>query len=791
MNTTKLTLKNTFLTGQPLHEKKITPKKVQRANRMYRFPSMRPPLAQIDGSGKEDIPSKTLAPFSQISQEVATPSTNLAQVPKSTHKEVLQKADQALKTKNISLLRQLLQEGLPPDTKDARGETLLHLAIKQNCPSMVDLLLNHGADPNSTTPDKYEFSFIDITCNTIKKHEVVDLSPLLSSLCLSNVAKEKNLKNTHDITSLLLQRGADVNYREPTHGFTAAHFACRIADPVILQRLIHFHADLNQIAYFDSHDEHDELFHNVTPLFILTNNMADARIHQENNCLCVKKILQNGGNPELNCNNKDDLIKMLFVVSLTLPDMAEKIMRSQIQKDFSRLNKSRIDSIVDAFIKEGPVSECILNQYSDSILNTYTDKVNAQNHAIYFTHLNSWVNQVSTKDADQYSMTHSEGWLHEIHIPKKIKNLLMTLRSLHNGNIDCKENFGETKSQILKKLKDEIWHQASTYFTVKHGYAVSKIMQTFRATPAQIRLASNIFKKEVFAWCTQINQLNLGEKFSVGAGNSEHAIYMDFEKQKDGNITYRLFNLGGGNILHPVSMENRVYPYVIRDIPGKRFKSYHPSALETLGHLILETGNRHDDASLVQNIYVKFYQSMGGKPLNSIDGLVPMKYQVAGNCTVKNNNFAMANRLLNKKLYQYVKKIEIERIKESIDISSRLFKNKELQKDVQNLKLMLMFKENSPMALEGELFEFLKKRARILDSAVMNQKGNRLAEAILKLNDPNALDTYLTQVPELINAVHQIANYYQSDKLKKCFSENFHDFSIHQKKALGKPFSFL
>jgi ankyrin repeat protein len=696
-----------------------------------------------------------------------------------------------IQTIDVPGLKRLLENGLDPNTKNKKGETLLHVAIKMRSPQLVNVLLSYQADPNVTSSSKSSFTHYDLTCSELRNYSVENLPPLLYNLSLQGDMNAKNMKDTHDITSMLLQKGGDVNFIEPKYGLTSMHFAARIGNPAIMQKLINFNADVNAIAFANHSDDHDEFFHNVTPLYISANNIADTKMSLEDNCNCVNKIIKNGGDPELNLNNKSDMVNILFTVSLTLPGIAEKIMRSQIRRDFSKLDKQRIDTLVDKFMKEDSITDSVLNQYSDAILDTYTDQQSHENSAIYFTHLNSWLDHISTKDANQYSLTHSEGWFHEIHLPKKTKNLLLATRHLQNSKLDCKENFGETKQEVLKKLKDEVWHQASTYFTVKHGYAVSKLMHALRATPAQLNISNTIFQKEMFEWCKQINNLKAGENFSVGAGNLEHAVYMDFQKQKDGDITFRVFNLGGGANFHPVALDNRIFPYVIKNIPGDQFRSYNPKVLNTLGLIINETGIRHNEESLQRNVYEYILKSVGGEPMNDTTHLIPMKYQVAGNCTVKNNNFAMANRLCNKELYKYVKNFELARIKETINVSDRLFKSKELQKDVRNLQLMLHFKKNSPIAMEDELFRFLKKRAGIISAQIIANRGDRLADAIEKLKNPSSMDYYLTNVPELTSAIYKIANFYGSDKLKKCILENLNDFTIQKKSKKIGPHRFM
>lgn len=87
----------------------------------------------------------------------------------------------------------LLVLGVDPNLRNSEMKTSLHLAVEKGDASVVKILLEKGADPNSIAPSGF------------------------SPLCLNT--------SNPTITNLLLEHGAQLDYRVPSTGLTALDYA--------------------------------------------------------------------------------------------------------------------------------------------------------------------------------------------------------------------------------------------------------------------------------------------------------------------------------------------------------------------------------------------------------------------------------------------------------------------------------------------------------------------------------------------------------------------------------------
>ena len=95
-------------------------------------------------------------------------------------------------------LGRMLDDGLPVDTRDEFGRTLLMVACRQGALSLVELLIERGADVNARSPG--------------------GTTPLM----YAKTAAFANGKT--DILALLLRRGANINATDNS-GRSALHYA--------------------------------------------------------------------------------------------------------------------------------------------------------------------------------------------------------------------------------------------------------------------------------------------------------------------------------------------------------------------------------------------------------------------------------------------------------------------------------------------------------------------------------------------------------------------------------------
>jgi ankyrin repeat protein len=99
----------------------------------------------------------------------------------------------ALSRDNLREVRQLLEQGADPNARNEKGRTILSAA---RSPAAIELLLKHGADPNSTV--------------------LGNITPLMNAASWGQ----------SDTVALLLRHGARVDLRN-AEGSTALHYAAQ------------------------------------------------------------------------------------------------------------------------------------------------------------------------------------------------------------------------------------------------------------------------------------------------------------------------------------------------------------------------------------------------------------------------------------------------------------------------------------------------------------------------------------------------------------------------------------
>lgn len=81
-------------------------------------------------------------------------ANNVLNMLRKLSEDIVKKKQQDLITIG-KFLEYFSEEGFDIDFKDDRGRTLLHNAVQKNEPSIVELLVEEGADPNILDKDKY------------------------------------------------------------------------------------------------------------------------------------------------------------------------------------------------------------------------------------------------------------------------------------------------------------------------------------------------------------------------------------------------------------------------------------------------------------------------------------------------------------------------------------------------------------------------------------------------------------------------------------------------------------
>lgn len=191
-----------------------------------------------------------------------------------------------------TLVEQLLERGADPTARNEFGASPLSEAAIQADPELIGLLLEAGADPNERGAD--------------------DQTPLMI------VARTDRT----EAARLLLDAGADPDAREKWRGQTALMWAAAQSRPEMIQALIDHGADP------DIHSERTDFVRQVTaeprikvlPTGALTPLLYAAR---EGCAACVENLLKGGADPEL---TDPDEISPLIMATLNANWDAAKVL---------------------------------------------------------------------------------------------------------------------------------------------------------------------------------------------------------------------------------------------------------------------------------------------------------------------------------------------------------------------------------------------------------------------------------------------------------------------------------
>jgi ankyrin repeat protein len=729
--------------------------------------------------------------------------------------EIIRKGD-------LDSLSKLLKMNLNPNAMNADGETLLKAAIKNDNVKMVKMLLENGAYVDFVGNTKETFILkpsASYLLGFYNNEEVQGLTPLMTALNLKykdNTLISPNL----DIVNLLLDYNANVNAVEKNFGLTPLHFAANISDTRILKRFIDAGADVNAEAYRygipDMHKMHNFSF---TPIALAVDDFDRV-----NSSECIQ-ILEQRGADISRYNNIPALFSgILSILADKDLNRASNILFKEVNKDIANMDYKKVQSNIETFLSSNIKNDLAFDKITSKLIGKDSDFYTQGNEITYFSQLSSWVGVVAgdyskedeVNKKDKHLVQKSEGWMPQYQSFTKIKNLIYILKGIQDEKVDCYEKFGESKEDVMKKLKDEIYHQVTTYYTIKHQFYHQNLnLPSIRALDSDVSLNSPAWlfsnkpdiKKQltiklVDTWADKIGKLSKGESFSIYLGTRDHATYMQFRKDDDKNLSRIIYNLGGGSELHPISLDGKMYPHIVKDIPQEAFKNKDSKALSYLFSIInaekntcyVNSGAEDNYGKLQINptllvVYQGPYYLGGNLPNNEdIKKYIPMKSQIAGNCFVKNNLFDMKNRL-GENLAKFVKNFERISVKRELNISDELINSKEIEKDIERLVYIKNTGDvkGGEKFIEKNLFDFFSKRAENLSGAAYTKRGDRVALAIMNAKKPDDIKKYFDKFPQLYGEIDRLANYYNSKPLKyvvKLYGEKYEISKNDRKRTL-------
>jgi ankyrin repeat protein len=704
-------------------------------------------------------------------------------------KDEVKETIEAIENYNFKILQKNLKEGLDPNTVDEKGVPLLHIAIKKGEPEGVKILLQCGANPNLKSPEKQRV-YINTKLNPYESSmvQLTGLSPIMTCICLgeshhnpfhilSGLGGVSNPERTATkmlnpmekklaMLSLLIAYKGDVNKGEDKYGLTPLHMAANIGNPSMVRKLIDNGADIHKKA-FTKHKEESYFLRDFTPLM-----MAAGEGNQRESAKCIRMLIKAGA--KAYTGREDAYVPTILyrVLSSKYPEFSADLMEKALKIEGIHLDRTQSKKVLDEFLRNASATNDlkIVDGYVDKLLHPKARNATIKNDATYYAHLHSWVGVLNYDPKDTAkAYVHAEGWEHILGIPEKIRHLMLAINKVTNSKVDTMEQFGEKKDQVLTKLKQEVLNMANSYYTLKHAIMLGEYK--FPYINDDDKRKDVLCTMEATRWCHEINQLKPGEVFSIGCGNLDHAIYIDYVKQPNNNISKIVYNLGAGSAFHSVDPQGRLYPYVISEIPQERFKNFDKEILEDLTRIIKEVGQAHEDLSLTNKIYASPHNTpkkiLADKDFEKLAGVFAMKPQISGNCTVKNLNSAMLHRLKNKKLYQFVKNFEKDQLQERLSFSKDLIQSKELERDIRNFELMMgQTHFGNPQKCELEIFNFLRKRTVNPKKIYTGKAGDRIVDVIQDLKNPHLMDHYYQGTRVLFRYMERVAREYNSEMLQ-------------------------
>ncbi len=155
----------------------------------------------------------------------------------------------AFRKNNLSVIQFLLAGGVDMNVRDRRGDTPLYLAIEYNLDKAVQLLIDHGADVNTTNPlDGFTFLHLAAKFNSDKVVPIlIDNGVDVNAIDLDRQTP-MHLATTYDahkVIPILIDNSADLNARDKDGNTPLDYSAGKNYADKVVQLLIDNGADVN------------------------------------------------------------------------------------------------------------------------------------------------------------------------------------------------------------------------------------------------------------------------------------------------------------------------------------------------------------------------------------------------------------------------------------------------------------------------------------------------------------------------------------------------------------------
>lgn len=463
----------------------------------------------------------------------------------------------------------------------------------------------------------------------------------------------------------LLDNGYDVNKGTQTE--TPLICAARKGHLKAAEMLIGAGADVNAVDNY----KQSALYYAVTKY----NMGMGSNKNKEHAEIAAILIKEGAISPPIRISS-DYFVKTLNALSENHKDLATEFLKKEFHREMYYSDPKYISKHINHFLSNKDAKDG-LKIALEKLINIdfkYESKLEALTH---LSHLHSWTGKVSDYD----HQIDAEGWFMNRYPPLKVKSLLRCLKEIHDGNIDTRKSFGESRETAMTKITTEIESQISTYYSQINQDTIKNIMAYKNLY--DLKYHDTALNDEVMRISKKISELKPGKEFAIASGFPGHAIYIGFKKSSDGTVARKIYNLGAGiNNNHVFSETGRVYPDVINQIPQTKFQRLDSEGSQYIKGVLESKIGMHRD--YLNYIYDKG-NLLGGTHVLVNFAEPSQKRQLAGNCVLKNNNVATRNRLGNDELFKWLKNQEIKMAEKVCDAEGISLRSKEDEKDKLSL----------------------------------------------------------------------------------------------------------
>lgn len=669
------------------------------------------------------------------------------------------------------LLKEMLNHGGDPNLSHTYFQNPMCIAINGNNIDVVKILLDKGANPNieiklnnsllNLAVEKGNIEIVDILLrNGAKIQKINDFG----DEALLIAAKSGNVS----IVSRLLSAGAELNIQNTKTGKAPLHIATRQGHVELVKCLVEKGANL------EIPDK--EMITPIIEVLPQIYNWQYLPRPTQNQSEIANFLIEKGANLKPYETENFLMAQLADVINVKNPIHAREFMFSRVGKEWDKIDERRVDFLLNKFAKMPSISEKEIDKLLLDLLHPGINYKNEEEAIRHGSHLRSWRGNIVRPEQESIE---AEGWYMHVYPPLKAKSLIMSLNKINNGQLDCMDKFGESKDDVIAKIKHEIASQMSTYYSQRHHDMMYMITNA--------KFADDFKNYEISKYCNEIIKAPVGKEWAIASGFPGHAIYIGFRKTDTDTVQRIVYNLGAGLGKHISRPDGMVFPHVVGNINVEHFINETPQAKAYIkGILDAKLGKVEPLTAVYDNAKI-----LGGIVIEKDIPGIPQKRQLAGNCVLKNNNAAARNRFNNDRLFDHLKKEETAFADEMSKLEKNLISLKEKEKDIDSFNYIIkMYNSNKNLdATIENLVKFLEKRSKAPAEVVNKLRDIEKVALYLRNIDEKTVDTFMMQ-RGAVSMVKEMAERRYCDTLKYFLKKYEQSKTLNEmyKQAYNLPF---